>query len=143
MLYASLLGCITVRIYNWLFVFTVAVYSAESLSQHDYPPNQHWPRVVGYGAFSLCVTHKEGLCPSIGLKQADNESSSSAHYSPLLDISLSNFSPSRSILGYSYPAPASRPAQIVTPPGLRASYIDRDAISTLDLVYPSDCRFYG
>jgi hypothetical protein len=25
-------------------------------------------------------------------------------------------------LGYSHPAPVSRPAQIVTPPGLRASY---------------------
>jgi hypothetical protein len=32
----------------------------------------------------------------------------------VLDIGLSNFSPSRSI--YSHPAPASRPAQIVTPP---------------------------
>jgi hypothetical protein len=37
-------------------------------------------------------------------------SSSPAHYSPLLDISLSNYSPSRSIFGYSHPAPASRPA---------------------------------
>jgi hypothetical protein len=37
-------------------------------------------------------------------------------------IGLSNFSPSRSIFGYSYPAPASRPEQIVTLPGLRASY---------------------
>jgi hypothetical protein len=26
----------------------------------------HWPRVVGYGPFSLCVIHKEGLCPSSG-----------------------------------------------------------------------------
>jgi hypothetical protein len=34
--------------------------------------------------------------------------------SPLLDIGLSNFSPSRSIFGYTHPAPASRPAQIVT-----------------------------
>jgi hypothetical protein len=44
---------------------------------------------------------------------------SSAHYSPLLDIGLSNFSPSRSIFGYSHLAPARRPAQIVTPPSLR------------------------
>jgi hypothetical protein len=51
-----------------------------------------------------------------------DSSSWSAHYSPPLDIDLSNFSPSRSILGYSHPAPASRPSQIVTPPGLRASY---------------------
>jgi hypothetical protein len=48
-------------------------------------------------------------------------SSSSAHYSALLGIGLSNFSPFRSISGYSHPAPASCPAQIVTPPGLRAS----------------------
>jgi hypothetical protein len=34
-------------------------------------------------------------------------SSSSAHNSPLLDIGLYNFSPSRSIFGYSHPAPAS------------------------------------
>jgi hypothetical protein len=26
----------------------------------------HWSRVVGYGPFSLCVIHKEGLCPSSG-----------------------------------------------------------------------------
>jgi hypothetical protein len=37
-------------------------------------------------------------------------SSSLSDYSPLLDIGLSYFSPSRSILGYSHPA--SRPAQI-------------------------------
>jgi hypothetical protein len=51
-----------------------------------------------------------------------SSSSSSAHYSPLLDIGLSSFSPSDSIFGKSHPAPASRPAQIVTPPNLRASY---------------------
>jgi hypothetical protein len=28
--------------------------------------NLHWDRVVGYGPFSLCVIHKEGLCPSSG-----------------------------------------------------------------------------
>jgi hypothetical protein len=28
--------------------------------------NPHWARVVGYGSFSLCVIHKEGLCPSSG-----------------------------------------------------------------------------
>jgi hypothetical protein len=43
-------------------------------------------------------------------------------FSPLQDIGLSNFSPSRSIFGYSYPVPASYPAQTVTPPGLKASY---------------------
>jgi hypothetical protein len=45
----------------------------------------------------------------------------SAHFSPLLEIGLSNFSPSPSIFGYSL-SPASRSPQIVTPPGLRASY---------------------
>jgi hypothetical protein len=25
-----------------------------------------WAYVVGYGPFSLCVIHKEGLCPSSG-----------------------------------------------------------------------------
>jgi hypothetical protein len=28
--------------------------------------NPHWARVVGYGLFSLCVIHKEGLCPRSG-----------------------------------------------------------------------------
>jgi hypothetical protein len=45
-------------------------------------------------------------------------SSSSPHYSPLLDIGLSDCSPCRSIFSYSHPAPARCPAQIVTPPGL-------------------------
>jgi hypothetical protein len=30
------------------------------------PTNPHWGRVVGYGPFSLCIIHKEGLCPSSG-----------------------------------------------------------------------------
>jgi hypothetical protein len=30
------------------------------------PTNPHWVRVVGYGPFSLCVIHKEGLCPCSG-----------------------------------------------------------------------------
>jgi hypothetical protein len=30
------------------------------------PINPHWARVVGYGSFSLCVMHKEGLCPQWG-----------------------------------------------------------------------------
>jgi hypothetical protein len=30
------------------------------------PTNPHWARVVGYDLFSLCVIHKEGLCPSNG-----------------------------------------------------------------------------
>jgi hypothetical protein len=41
--------------------------------------------------------------------------------SPLLDKGFSNLSPFRSIF-CSYPAPASCPAQIVSPPGLRESY---------------------
>jgi hypothetical protein len=30
------------------------------------PTNPHWARVVGYGPFSLCVIHKQALCPSSG-----------------------------------------------------------------------------
>jgi hypothetical protein len=45
-------------------------------------------------------------------------SSSSAYYSPLLDIGLSNVSPSRSIFGYSHPAVLRKSR---TPPGLWAS----------------------
>jgi hypothetical protein len=30
------------------------------------PTNPHWARVVGYGPFSVCVIHKEGLCPTSG-----------------------------------------------------------------------------
>jgi hypothetical protein len=28
------------------------------------PAKPHWARVEGYGPFSLCVIHKESLCPS-------------------------------------------------------------------------------
>jgi hypothetical protein len=31
------------------------------------PTNPHWNLVVGFGTFSLCVIHKEGLCPSSAL----------------------------------------------------------------------------
>jgi hypothetical protein len=30
------------------------------------PTNPHWVRVVGYGPVTLCVIHREGLCPSSG-----------------------------------------------------------------------------
>jgi hypothetical protein len=30
------------------------------------PTKRHWARVMGYSLFSLCVIHKEGLCPSSG-----------------------------------------------------------------------------
>jgi hypothetical protein len=65
----------------------------------------------------------------------------SAHHSPLLDIGLSNRSPFHSAFGYSHPTPASRPAQIIPPPGLSASCTD--AVFTPELVYPIICRFYG
>jgi hypothetical protein len=53
-------------------------------------------------------------------------------------------SPSRSIFGHSHPAPASRPAQIFTPPGLRASYTTfTETVFTPELVYLSGYRFYG
>jgi hypothetical protein len=78
-----------------------------------------------------------------------SSSSSSANYSPLLDKGLSNFSPSRSIFGYSHPAPASRPAQIVIPPSLR-TLPRRDLhprtrlpqrLSVLRLIWPAHCHF--
>jgi hypothetical protein len=75
---------------------------------------------------------------------SSKQSSSSAHYSPLLDIGHCNLSPSRSILGYSHPAPASYSAQIVTPSAWgRQTFVYRDAVSTQELVYLSGCRFYG
>jgi hypothetical protein len=36
------------------------------LFTYGLPTNPHWVRVVGCGPFSLCVIHKEGLCPSSG-----------------------------------------------------------------------------
>jgi hypothetical protein len=51
-----------------------------------------------------------------------SSSLSSCHHSTLPDIDLSNSLPSRTIFGYSHPAPASHSAQNVTPPDLRASY---------------------
>jgi hypothetical protein len=59
-------------------------------------------------------------------------SSSSTYYIPVLDMGLSNLSPSRSICGYSHPTPTTRPAQIVTPPGLRASYTTFPNVSQLN-----------
>jgi hypothetical protein len=69
--------------------------------------------------------------------------SSSAHHSPLLDIGLSNCSPSRWIFGYSHLTPTSRSAQIVTPPGLRESHttLTETRSPLQNLSTPS--RFYG
>jgi hypothetical protein len=64
------------------------------------------------------------------LSQLISSSSSSAHYSTLLDIGLSNISPSRSIL-------------ISTWPEGVLHYVYRVAVSTPELVYPSVSRFYG
>jgi hypothetical protein len=33
---------------------------------HNGPTNPHWASMVGYGSFSLCVIHKEGMSPSSG-----------------------------------------------------------------------------
>jgi hypothetical protein len=62
-----------------------------------------------------CVQKEMDLPPV----ESSVSSSSSVPYSPLLP---SNFSPSRSIFGYSHTAPASRLEQIITPPRLRATY---------------------
>jgi hypothetical protein len=65
-----------------------------------------------------------------------------AGHMPLLDIGPSYCSPSRSIFGYSHPS-ASRPAQIVTPPGLRASYTTfTETLSPLqNLFTPADVDY--
>jgi hypothetical protein len=44
----------TLRRRSWLHLQSLA------------PNNPHWARVVGYGPFSLCVIHKEGLYASSG-----------------------------------------------------------------------------
>ncbi|PZC83249.1 hypothetical protein B5X24_HaOG208013 [Helicoverpa armigera] len=48
--------------------------------------------------------------------EADPNPSSSAYRTPLLDIGLSKCTPLISIFGFSHPAPASRLAQVITPP---------------------------
>jgi hypothetical protein len=66
------------------------------------------------------------LCHSVGHYELaalhEQAASNGLIISPPQSIGLSNCSPSRSIFGYAHPAPASRPAKIVTPPVLRASY---------------------
>jgi hypothetical protein len=79
----------------------------------EYFPNTQW--VAGSITAHTCMNILFVL--NLGLYS----SSSSVHFSPLLDIDISNLSP-RSIFDSSHPAPAIRPAQILTPPGLRASY---------------------
>uniref|UniRef100_A0A2H1VJ45 SFRICE_034250 n=1 Tax=Spodoptera frugiperda TaxID=7108 RepID=A0A2H1VJ45_SPOFR len=63
------------------------------------------------------LTKKDRAGYAKGFKQL-----SSTYSSPLLDIGLPNCSPLCSITSDSHPAPASHPAQIVTPPRLGASY---------------------
>jgi hypothetical protein len=71
----------------------------------------------------------------------------------VLHIGLSNITPSHSIFGNTHPAPVNRLAQIVTPPGLRASntmftktrspfqnsFTPR--LSVLRLIWPTHCHF--
>jgi hypothetical protein len=40
------------------------------------PTNSNWARVVGYGPFSLCVIHKEDLCPDSGNINNDDDGES-------------------------------------------------------------------
>jgi hypothetical protein len=96
----------------------------------------------------MTKNQKRAIC-----KQYFGQTSSSADYSPLLDIELSNFTPCHSIFGYSHSVSASRPAQIVTPPGLRASYTTftgcrlhsrtrlPQRLSVLRLTWPAHCHF--
>jgi hypothetical protein len=48
--------------------------------------NPHWARVVGYGPFSLCVIHKEGLCLSSGDIDDDDEVSRLLSISDISDV---------------------------------------------------------
>jgi hypothetical protein len=48
-------------VYVFMYIHTTHIH-IRSLA----PTNSHGARVVGYGPFSLCVIHKEGLCPSSG-----------------------------------------------------------------------------
>jgi hypothetical protein len=82
----------------------------------------HWTQVSPQMSPQMRLKRRENNNKSELKRNLDtSSSSSSAQYSPLLDIDFSKFSPSRSTFGYSHPAPTSRPAQIVTPPGLRSS----------------------
>jgi hypothetical protein len=79
------------------------------------------------------------------------------HHQPITvhctDKGLSNFSLTRSIFSYFHPAPASRPAQIVTPPVLRPSYTTftetqsplqirlHQRLLVLRLIWPAPCHF--
>jgi hypothetical protein len=60
-----------------------------------------------------------------------SSSSSLAYYSPLLDIGLSNLSPSRSNFGYSHPVPASRINKIY-PYLLSSMDIDKEILQFSD-----------
>jgi hypothetical protein len=74
----------------------------------------------------ICVVYAHN-CSGVDFLHVICDTHHHHHYqptnSPLLDIGLLNFSPSHSIFGYSHPAHASRPMQIVTLPGLRVSYV--------------------
>jgi hypothetical protein len=55
-----------------IFVFSILWFISFVSKDHYGLPNTktptdpNWARVVGYGPLSLCVVHKEGLCPSNG-----------------------------------------------------------------------------
>jgi hypothetical protein len=51
------------RLYYYLHIHTHLIQIQNHIFDHQLT-NPHWARVDGYGPFSLCVIHKEGLCPS-------------------------------------------------------------------------------
>jgi hypothetical protein len=57
--------------------------------------NPHWARVVVYSLFSLCVIHKEGLCPSSGdinrlMMTTSMEERSMLLFSSILNTTINN-----------------------------------------------------
>jgi hypothetical protein len=57
-----------VSVYSRLEIYLgmSTAYKNNKEKKNNKPTKLHWARMVGYGPFSLCVIHKEGLCPSSG-----------------------------------------------------------------------------
>jgi hypothetical protein len=85
---------------------------------------------------------------------SSSSSSSSAYHSPLLDVGLSNASPSRSIFGYSHPQLLSavlrisslhlargRPTLRLPRRGLHSRTRLPQQLSVLRLIWPAHCHF--
>jgi hypothetical protein len=60
---------------EWIYKTNIVIYGIKHyylivflsyFKTFDLYNNLHWACVVGYGPISLCVIHKDGLCPSSG-----------------------------------------------------------------------------